>query len=50
MNTIIEEYQKNKHFIRDWVQLPTPQERKRWELKQKIIVTPFLKKEKQNGN
>ena len=49
MKKIIKEYQKGVGYLQDWVQLPTPEERKQWEkentklewvVKTKMIVTP----------
>ena len=41
--SILEDYQRD-YNIQDWVQLPTPEERKEWEIKTKIIVTPVRRK------
>ena len=49
MKKIIKEYQKGIGCLQDWVQLPTPEEREKWEkektkpewvVKTKMIVTP----------
>ena len=49
MKKIIKEYQKGVGYLQDWVQLPTPEERKEWKkektkpewvVKTKVIVTP----------
>ena len=32
-------YLANNNMIQDWVQLPTREERKQWECKQKPIIT-----------